>query len=176
MTIEINNQTIAHKSVAAPTVQIEGGVLRRNSTETTTKTYNTHHQYMDGINVRTRDVDTFYRSALVTIIQDSSLGAKNSQPKYRSDAGSQGIFVGEQPGGLSQNSVAETYVTVNGKDPKRTKANLYTNPFYINSNVSGDNVIIKARTYVNGLASEVRKVEIRIVQDKNDLRVNRRNF
>ena len=60
---------------------------------------------------------------------------------------------------------SETYYTLNGKDPKRTKTNLYTVPIILRSNTSGsDNIIFKARTYRAGQWSEVRKVEIRIVR------------
>jgi len=58
---------------------------------------------------------------------------------------------------------AETYYTLNGKDPTRTKANLYTGAFTLRSNKSGtDNTIIKSRTYQGGRSSEVITVEITI--------------
>ncbi len=60
---------------------------------------------------------------------------------------------------------SETYYTLNGKNPKRTKTNLYTGIFNLRRNTAGtDNIILKARTYRAGQWSEVRKVEIRIVK------------
>lgn len=60
---------------------------------------------------------------------------------------------------------SETYYTLNGKNPKRTKTNLYTGSFDLRRNTAGtDNIILKARTYRAGKWSEVRKVEIRIVK------------
>ena len=66
---------------------------------------------------------------------------------------------------------SETYYTLNGKNPKRTKSNLYTVPFVLRRNTSGsDNIILKARTYRAGQWSEIRKVEFRIAR-KNDTKV-----
>jgi hypothetical protein len=60
---------------------------------------------------------------------------------------------------------SETYYTLNGKNPKRTKSNLYTVPFIIRRNTSGsDNTILKARTYRAGQWSEIRMVEIRVAR------------
>jgi hypothetical protein len=60
---------------------------------------------------------------------------------------------------------AETYYTLNGKDPIRTKAHLYKGAFTVRRNESGsDNFILKARTYCRGKWSEVRTVEFRIAR------------
>jgi len=62
-----------------------------------------------------------------------------------------------------------TYYTLNGKDPKRTKANLYTGAFTVRQNKSGgDNYILKARSYINGIASPVRRVDFRIMSVRSD--------
>lgn len=75
-------------------------------------------------------------------------------------------FQGKTP--VSGNSLgleSETYYTLNGKNPKRTKSNLYTGRFFLRRNTSGsDNTILKARTYRAGQWSEVRTVEIRIAR------------
>lgn len=75
-------------------------------------------------------------------------------------------FQGATP--VSNNALgleSETYYTLNGKNPKRTKSNLYTGQIILRRNTSGsDNTILKARTYRAGKWSEVRKVEIRIVR------------
>jgi len=100
---------------------------------------------------------------------------------YQSDVvGSRGAFVGElassyYSGGYRNNRksanpvfgvYSDTYYTVNGKDPVRTKASLYTGPFVLVANqfLSG-NVIIKAKTYYAGRESDVMIVEFNIAKD-----------
>lgn len=82
------------------------------------------------------------------------------------------VFIGKRDIDKDEvNSTSETYYTINGKDPVRTKANLYTHHFRVRRNLSGtDNIILKAKTYVNGLASEVSMVEFRILKE-NEKRV-----
>ena len=107
----------------------------------------------------------------ITLTPDSKFIAKS----YYATAES-AMYTGAQVGalkfqgakGMDGNALgleSETYYTLNGKDPKRTKTNLYTVPIILRSNTSGsDNIIFKARTYRAGQWSEVRKVEIRIVR------------
>lgn len=71
----------------------------------------------------------------------------------------------------SHNEKSETYYTLNGKAPKRTKENLYTGPFTIRRNTSGDNIVLKARTYVAGQKSKVRTLQLRLIK-KSALAVN----
>ncbi len=70
---------------------------------------------------------------------------------------------------LAHNKKSVTYYTLNGKDPVRTKSNLYTTPFKITHNVSGENTVLKTRTYVRGYKSEVRTVRLRIVKNNNSI-------
>jgi len=63
---------------------------------------------------------------------------------------------------------AEIRYTVNGKDPSRTKYQLYKGSFVFKSNKSGgDNLILKARTYYQGRWSDVYTAEIRIKRDSD---------
>ncbi len=79
-------------------------------------------------------------------------------------------FIGAMLPGVSGNTHAEIYYTTNGKDPVRTKSNLYIGKFTIKRNESGtDSTILKARTYVQGKASEVIKVEFRIIRPDENL-------
>ncbi len=71
-------------------------------------------------------------------------------------------------GGTLVNEKSDTYYTLNGKDPSRTKVNLYTGPFTIRRNTSGtDNIILKVRTYAEGKTSKVNKIELRINTNKD---------
>ena len=66
---------------------------------------------------------------------------------------------------LVQNNIAYIYYTLNGKDPSRTKSNLYTGPIKLRHNqASGDNVVIKARVYFNGQFSDVSVANIGIAR------------
>ena len=66
---------------------------------------------------------------------------------------------------LVQNNIAYIYYTLNGKDPSRTKSNLYTGPIKLRHNqASGDNVVIMARVYFNGHFSDVSVANIGIAR------------
>jgi len=79
-------------------------------------------------------------------------------------------FIGAMLPGVTGNTHAEIYYTTNGKDPVRTKSNLYTGVFTIKRNESGsDSTILKARTYVQGRSSEVIKIEFRIIRPNENL-------
>jgi hypothetical protein len=58
-----------------------------------------------------------------------------------------------------------TYYTLNGKDPTRTDSSIWKGkPLVIKNNIiSSDNIVFKAKSYHNGVESEVTKVEFRIV-------------
>jgi hypothetical protein len=97
-------------------------------------------------------------SKSVTIAIIDGIGGSNTTSKYDTT----GDFVGRVP---ALNGVFgprwEVYYTLNGKNPTRTKAYLYTGPFVLSENKSGsDNTIIKARAYKNGIWSDVAKIEL----------------
>jgi len=68
------------------------------------------------------------------------------------------------------NDEAQLYFTLNGKDPIRTKANLYYGQtITLKSNKSGsDNTIIKVKKYAGGLWSDVAIAEIKIVRSNKN--------
>jgi hypothetical protein len=71
------------------------------------------------------------------------------------------------------NKKSETWYTTNGKDPVRTKSKLYTGKqITIHRNESGDNTVLKFRTYQGGRASEVRTIEFRILREGHDITNN----
>jgi len=108
-----------------------------------------------------QDVIIMSQSVEIEIIDAD--GGGNSIPSYNTT----GDFVGGTPfTGRTVGGNFEIYYTLNGKDPVRTKAYLYTGAFTLSDNKSGsDNTIIKARSYLNGLWSDVAKIELRIASD-----------
>ena len=65
-------------------------------------------------------------------------------------------------GDIEVNRTAEVYYTLNGKDPIRTKSNLYTEPFTLHRDTAGDKTIIKVKTYYDGKESEMETVYIKL--------------
>lgn len=64
------------------------------------------------------------------------------------------------------NRYSETYYTLNGKDPVRTKAHLYIDDFRVRENLSGtDSTVLKVRTYIGGQASAVTTVQFKIIDE-----------
>lgn len=128
--------------------------------------FKVQHEVVDGTDVNTTVVRVFRGSVKVRMVPDNKFEANRYTNR------SSGDFVGitgtgtELVSGLAGANVnlkSDTYYTLNGKNPTKTKSNLYTGPFTIRRNISGtDNTIIKARTYARGRWSEVRRVEIRI--------------
>jgi hypothetical protein len=110
--------------------------------------------------VRKREVLVYRGNVTVSLVPDSTHNANSYSNRDQVND-----FIGVQDLGIAGTSRSETYYTLNGKDPKRTKSNLYAGKFIIRRNETGaDNTIIKARTYVEGLSSSVMKVEIRIIR------------
>lgn len=108
--------------------------------------------------VRRRDPLDFDGDVYVALTPDSKFETTTYENRATGD------LIGKTEATLAaMNWNSETYYTVNGKDPVRTKASLYTGQVRIRRNLSGhDNTIFKARTYAQGRASEVRTVEFRI--------------
>ncbi len=196
MTIFINRSGDVNSRVEPPIIQITGIFLSDGAGggNRETRTYDTQHEVVssDGLSVRTRDVDVFRGSVNVAIGGWTTLEELNPSEtiitRYAQDVGVQpnlapfskasselGAFTGEQPGNLIHNQLAYVYYTLNGKDPRQTKANLYTKAFSVRQNASGtDNYILKARVYINGVSSVVRKIEFRIANNQGRYRdVNR---
>ena len=184
MAININHPNDPNGKVNPPEVRISGKEV--DTTDGTlnsiTRIYSRDRERIIGNETQTtakdvdaRALDSFARSVTVTILPDASTnkGFQNNQVVWRKtvedrEVNDNRVFVGEQPGGLQQNSTMYTYYTLNGKSPKRTKANLYTGPFTVRQNKSGgDNYVLKTRSYINGIASNVRRVDFRIVELKS---------
>ncbi len=107
--------------------------------------------------------DVIVMSQTVDIFISDAIGGGNTIPSYDTS----GDFVGGTPfTGRTVGGNFEIYYTLNGKDPIRTKAYLYTGQFTLSDNKSGgDNTVIKARSYLNGLWSDVAKMELRIASN-----------
>lgn len=184
MAIYINHPNDPNGRVDAPEVRIAGKEV--NTTDGTldsiTRIYSRDHQRVIGgsasqktaKDVDHRASDAFKESVTVTINPDTAKGFHNNQAVWRKavedrETNDKNVFYGEQPGGLSQNETMYTYYTLNGKNPNRTKAELYTGPFTVRQNKSGgDNYVLKVRSYINGIASPVRRVDFRIVNSRSD--------
>ncbi|MHA1469137.1 MAG: FN3 associated domain-containing protein [Candidatus Asgardarchaeia archaeon] len=157
---------INHSStrVEPPTIVLNGAFIGTDGVidPTSTTTINTQLVVEGSIagspTARRRDSLIFDGDVYVTLTPDSKFETTTYENRSTDD------IIGKteaSSGGMNWNS--ETYYTVNGKDPVRTKANLYTGQVRIRRNLSGhDNTIFKARTYARGLASEVRTVEFMI--------------
>ena len=110
---------------------------------------------------RNQDPMIFNESVRVTITPDPKFSAASNSAR------SSGDIVGETSvtnrSNITFGTDSQTYYSLNGKNPKRTKSNLYIGPFTVRRNESGsDNVILKVRTYHQGSWSEVFKTEFRI--------------
>jgi hypothetical protein len=185
MVIYINHPNNPNQRIDPPVVAIRGDWMEDANDYYTgagtytlvTRTYNTQSEALSGLdtqttarNVTAREVDAFRNSVTVTLTPDQTSGFATRQGTFGAGALASGAFVGQPTGGIAgQNELAYTYYTLNGKDPKQTKANLYLAPFVVRRNASGiDNYILKTRTYINGISSKVRKVEFRIVRRIQD--------
>ena len=166
MAIDINKST---DRVDPPTITLTGQRVRGTELIGGAGTYGgnddtdiitTLEETVSGNIVTKREVLTYIGDVTVTLTADTNFTAKNYSNRIPSE------FVGSTPSALDEKSLySETYYTLNGKDPIRTKANLYIGAFTLLRNMSGtDNTIIKAKTYVRGKDSEVMKSEIRIIR------------
>ena len=178
----INHPNNPNQRIDAPDISIAGKEVdvADGTLSSITRLYNRDYQRVIGgsasqqtaKNVDHRAEDVFARSVTVTISPDTTgrRGLYNNQSSFGNvvtsrEVNDNNIFIGEPSGGLSQNETMYTYYTLNGKDPKRTSAQLYTGPFTVRQNKSGgDNYILKARSYINGIASPVRRVDFRIAE------------
>jgi len=110
--------------------------------------------------------NTFTRQDTITMSQEVSIEIADPDgltiPTYGT-----GDFIGGQPfNGKTIGGNLEIYYTLNGKNPTRTKAYLYTGPFTLSDNKSGsDNTIVKARSYKNGIWSDVAYLGLIIASD-----------
>jgi hypothetical protein len=177
MAIEINKP---RNTIQAPSITVRGRHVAEGNgqadTELSTSSFTTAKvttRVSNGTsNITHRGDDIFLKEVEVTIIPDDTFdsetyGVAVKVTPYNEVATSTLNVQGEKI--VVGNKVARrsnTYYTLNGKDPSRTKANLYTGPFQIRRNASGtDNTILKARTYVEGQSSPVMQVDLRIIRN-----------
>lgn len=170
MPIQINQQ---QTRVDAPEIQLTGRrVIKLDKTGDVDPLGTELISVMEETNVGStshpafakREVAVYSGAVTMEIVPDTNFTATNYSRRV-AEAGTE--FIGAA--GMNKNSVnqtSETYYTLNGKDPSRTKANLWTGqPITLRHNKSGtDNTVIKAKTYVNGLESPTMRVEIRIIR------------
>jgi hypothetical protein len=118
--------------------------------------------------------NSFTKSEILTFLGDISFTVAASGDNY-TDAtypNTTADFVGKKNMGSDNivGDVAETFYTLNGKDPKRTKNYLYKgSAITLTANKSGsDNTIIKARRFAAGQWSDVAIAEIKIVRSNEN--------
>jgi hypothetical protein len=115
------------------------------------------------------DANTVSKSSILSFVGDVSFTIATTGDSY-TDAtySSTADFVGKKNMGSDNKvgNIAETYYTLNGKDPVRTKAYLYKGQaITLKTNKSGsDNTIIKARKYVAGQWSDIAVAEIKVIK------------
>lgn len=196
MAIEINKPKY---TVQPPTVTLTGKFVdadNGNPGEKVVTSIGSQHIKQNGLVVKKRSEMLFQNDVLVELVPDpdfvaNNYGGSNIAPfrPYNTVATTTNVVVGKRPsggapslffkdgrektvysGGTLVNEKSDTYYTLNGKDPSRTKSNLYTGAFTILRNTSGtDNIVLKTRTYAEGQASEVRTVELRIINQKTNI-------
>ena len=173
MTIKINQSadrvdppTITLIGQRIPQPFVPGHPKGANDTESITTMEEVISVHDGDLQVRKRESLLYRSNVEVRLAPDSKYTGTRYKPIRPTTATGQAkIFYDNGSEGIRAIKTAETYYTTNGKDPVRTKANLYTGKFLIKRNESGgDSTILKARTYVNGQASPVMKVEFRIIR------------
>lgn len=164
MAIDINKSTTR---VDPPDVTLRGQLI-----DTTTGVYRATGnvavttQHIRSLNATNTEINhraekAFQGMVTVTLTADSDFTANS----YSNRTTGTDIIGATAPTISNVNQKLETYYTINGKAPTRTKANLYTGPFTVRRNESGsDNFILKVCSYCNGLKSEVRTVEFRVAR------------
>jgi hypothetical protein len=179
MAIDINKST---KRIDPPVVTLTGrmvDVATGQITDRTDITVSTQDVVQTDLFVDNSTEMVFYKNITVTVVPDGIYPEEDytdvdnhaTVVPYNEVATSTNIISsGEVDTGLVRNEKTNTYYTLNGKDPKRTKANLYTRPFTIRRNTSGgDNIILKLKTYARGMESKVRKIELRVIDHSSSL-------
>jgi len=173
MPIEINKST---ERIPHPSIRLIGKVVNEghgtypgNEHPDTADTISTldveeGSDVITALDFRKREVLVYQGNVRVAIIPDTLNG--RFEPRVYTNRDKLNDIIGSNEDIKTQmNRRSETYYTINGKDPVRTKANIYTGAFTVRQNLSGsDNIVLKARTYCQGAASEVMTVEFRILR------------
>ena len=166
MAINVNKST---DRVEIPTVVLRGAESSEDGSVGSLKDYTITNDIAEdstvSTNWRNQDAMKFSGNVKITITPDPKFIAASYSVR------SSGDIVGETQ--VNNNKIgvsSETYYTVSGKNPKRTKSNLYTGPFVLSRNESGsDDIVLKVRTYYQGFWSEVFTTIFRIGRTNTNL-------
>ena len=152
MTIKVN---YSGTRINLPTIHVQGRIINSEGgigvNKSTSLTNDIEEDETTSGNWVNQPVTTFWGNVTITIGADKKYAANDYSRRSSGDiigppeVDQASLFVGQTPtgGGLG----SDTYYTINGKNPKRTKSNLYTGPFLVRRNESGsDNYSLKART------------------------------
>ena len=159
MAIDINKSTdrIDPPSISVNGVLVSDGVYAGSAADVVRSVQDVAIESERSI--RNKEELVFRGDVTVTLTADTDFTSNDYSNR------SAGEVVGKAATDLTQvNKNADTYYTVNGDDPVRTKANLYTGPFTIRRNLSGDNTVLKVKTYGRGKESVTRKVDLRLIR------------
>ncbi len=165
MAIEINKP--GNNKVNPPTIVLTGNLFNADTGSIgggTSITIGSQKIIQDGIIVDNRDEIVFSEKIVIELTPDPAFDANsyvNIKP-YNEYSKTANLVQGKKAL-EGRNEKSDTYYSLNGKNPVRTKSSLYTAPFTIKKNTSGDNIVLKTRTYVQGFRSEVRRVDLRII-------------
>jgi len=171
---------VYNNPVAKPKIEIEGKLISTDG-KIGSKTSISVDQTpkVNGNSVRATkgesagSLPAFYNEVTLSLDVDSSVrkSLQNSNYNNANAKINSTTFQGKETSGKYNqapsvvNNIAYIYYTLNGKDPSRTKSNLYTGPITLRHNqFSGDNVIVKARVYFEGQSSSVTVANINIVR------------
>lgn len=158
---------ITIRPVAAPTIRLRGTLILVNSLGQITDEVSVNNTYNKIVQLGKKKFRNYgiliFRGKVRVKAQVpytvKTYGGYTNANERQSDL----VYVGEQITGNNTNR-AEIVFSLNGKDPKRTQKYIYKAPITLRGNLSGDNTVIKARTYYQGRWSVVTTIEIAIVQ------------
>lgn len=188
MAISINKP--GKDMINPPQIRIEGKKITNGVRgAVATDVFRTQQVIKRGLSFTRRDEVVYDGNVIVSFIPDAEFPAENYEglntfTPYNEVGSDTRTVVGKRPAegknvkrlpnspyslGIELNKKSNTYYTLNGKDPTRTKSYLYTGSFTIRRNTAGDNVILKVRTYVRGHWSKVRTVELKIAGKGKDI-------
>ncbi len=173
MVIEINKSS---QQIAKPEIRVTGKRINDDGIIGDRKSYDASSLTKKVGDKAWRKIAPYVFNGPVTveIIPDSNF-PKSSYTQFDSlRRNSSTIFVGRRMSNIPPYSIqqtigksSETYYTTNGTDPTRTSSKLYTGSFSLSYNISGTNVVIKAKSYCLGRASEVNIIEFSISRNLN---------
>lgn len=145
---------------SAPTITIVSGT-KTDGTDLAGTTLSTFESKDSNGDVTKQSVINVVGDLVLSITEDTTKGTAASYDTSADVVGKQSMAQGTAG---TVGEVRQTFYTLNGKDPSRTKAYIWdgTN-ITLKANKSGsDNTIFKARTYVYGEVSDVARADFTI--------------